>query len=56
MTGDDSRKYEVTDIRMRLSKQTNARLKSCAGNIAKHHLKIKEAEERINSGASWDVI
>ena len=56
MTGDDSREDKTTDIQRMLSKQTNARLKSCAGNIAKHQSKIKEAQERINSGASWDVI
>ena len=39
-----------------LSKQTNSRLRSCTGNTTKQQSKIKEAEDRVNSGASWDEI
>ena len=39
-----------------LSKQTNTRLKTCSSNITKQQSRIKEAEDRVKSGTSWDVI
>ena len=38
------------------TKQTNTKLKTCVRNITKQQARIQEAQERVHSGSSWDVI